>query len=388
MRTAWIAALGALACMASAAAAQTNLCVDEQTCKVATDRPASILVFPKVVVDPATGTDTVIQLVNTGGGPISVRCSYLNANGHCSNSGEICRTSAECGVGATCQPGWSETDFRVDMTRFQPISWNVSRGLASLPCDFLSGVACMDMANGRIPPVPEEPFIGEVKCVQVDDADGPVDFNELVGEATTIRAVGSALDASKYNAIGIQAIPGANNADNNLCLGGVVPNDDCPTGAEYAGCAQTLIMDHFFDDAQLDGLPDVHSTLTLVPCSEDFLNVTTNSITVQFLIFNEFEQRTSTSLRFRCLADRRLSDIDTGSSTGDDSSSIFNVGTQATLAGQTRITGVANGDLANGLVGVLQEMRACDGGPDGICTNAVNLHQQGRRVRTDVIKIP
>lgn len=376
MRSGWIAVL-ALAGMVAPAAAQTNSCFDVDTCKVASDRPASVLVFPTIRVDPATGTDTVVQLVNVGGGPSSVRCSYLNANGHCSNDNSVCRTSADCG-GATCVPGWSETDFRVTLTANQPISWNVSQGLSSLPCDLFSSHPCQQRADGRIPPVPEEPFLGELKCVQVDDADAPVDFNELIGEATTIRAQGTALDASKYNAIGIQAIPGANDGNNNLCLGGDLPNDDCPSGPEYAGCPQTLIMDHFFDGAELGGLPPLTSRLSLVPCSEDLLNGTVSSITVQFLLFNEYEQRTSTSMRFRCLADVRLSDIN----------SIFGVGTQATLAGQTRITAVAAGVAANGVVGLLHEDRECSNGPDGLCTTAVNLHQQGRRQRTDIIRLP
>lgn len=377
MNRVWIAAAGAFFGMVSVSAAQTNACFDVDTCKVATDRPASVLVFPKIVVDPTTGTDTVVHLVNTGGSPVTVRCSYLNANGHCSDTQAVCRTSADC-PGSTCIAGWSETDFRVTLTRFQPISWNASRGLSSLPCDILSSQPCQERSDGRIPPVAEEPFLGELKCIQVDDADAPVDFNELVGEATTIRAQGGELDVSKYNAIGIQAIPGANDGNNTLCLGGAVPNDDCPSGPEYAGCPQTLIMDHFFDDAELDGLPPLTSRLSLVPCAEDLLNSTVSSITVQFLLFNEFEQRTSTSMRFRCLADVQLSSINP----------IFSVSTQATLAGQTRISAVAAGTAANGVIGLLEERRECSTGPEGICTTTVNLHQQGRRLRTDIIRLP
>ena len=41
-----------------------------------TERPGSILIFPKIVT---SGTrDTVIQITNTGNMPIDVRCFYLN----------------------------------------------------------------------------------------------------------------------------------------------------------------------------------------------------------------------------------------------------------------------------------------------------------------------
>jgi hypothetical protein len=366
---------------AAAAAAQTNECVDASTCKVATDRPAAILVYPRVEVNADQGIDTVIQLTNTSEAPVGVRCSYLNANGHCSSTGEPCRSSSDCG-GSSCVQGWSETDFRITLTKLQPLSWNASQGLSFLPCDFLSGQAgCVQRNDGRIPPVPETPFIGELKCIEVDDSDAPIDSNDLIGEATTIRALGTALDASKYNAIGLQAIPGQNDHDNSLCLGGEIPSDTCPEAAEYAGCPQTLIMDHFFDGSTIGGSGEISNRLTLVPCGEDLLNAPGSSapaITVQFLVFNEFEQRTSTSLRFRCFGDRNLSDI----------ANIFSLGTQGTPAGQTRISGVGTIGSANGVLALLEEFRPCDDGPDQLCGAAVNLHQQGRRILSDVLRLP
>ena len=62
---------------------------------VSSTNAAAILVFPKIVVDTTTGgpderTDTIIQITNTADVPVNVRCFWVNANGHCSNSGSIC----------------------------------------------------------------------------------------------------------------------------------------------------------------------------------------------------------------------------------------------------------------------------------------------------------
>lgn len=374
------AAAALLLLSSTGAGAQTGACFDVDSCKAATDRPASLLVFPKIAVDSDAGVDTVIHLVNVSPQPTGVRCSYLNATSRCQNDGSPCETNSDCPGFASCVAGWVETDFRVTLTQNQPLSWNASRGLTFLPCDFSSpdGVACAGRNDGRIPPVAETPFIGELKCIQVDDADAPLDFNELTGAATVIRADGGLIDVSKYDAIGVQAIPGANDNDNVLCLGGVAETDECPQ-PEYAGCPQTLIMNHFFDGATPAGTPPVTTSLTVVPCAEDLLNATAPpSITVQLLLYNEFEQRTSTSFRFRCFASQTLSDI----------SSIFSITTQGTLSGQTRINAVSSGARANGILGLMEETRPCDVGPDFFCSTAGNLHHQGRRALNDVIQLP
>src|SRR5258705_534037 len=50
---------------------------------------AAIVVFPKLRVDSDSSStrriDTEIQLTNTSENAVSVRCFYVNANGHCSN---------------------------------------------------------------------------------------------------------------------------------------------------------------------------------------------------------------------------------------------------------------------------------------------------------------
>src|SRR6185369_12937647 len=102
--------------------------------------------------------------------------------------------------------------------------------------------------------------------------------------------------------------------------------------------------------------------------------------TAQFLVFNEFEQRTSTSTRVSCYTDLLLSDIDTRPSFSDDNSnSIFGIGVQGTLGGQSRIRGVATTepDVGHGLLGVaIQQITVID---VGTSSSAVNLNFQGVR---------
>jgi len=390
-----------LVVMAPGAQAQlTGTCSDENNCRIGTDRPASIVIYPRLVTDTSSGVDTVVTLVNAGERrSIDALCFYVNTNGHCSNNNAICNPSESptgCVTGATCVPGWIETDFRLTLTKRQPISWRLSEGAQFLPCDANNPEpeSCRtdDQGNpifnsGSIPPAPEDPFIGELKCIQVDEADVPVEFNELMGTATIV-STGTApgdIDVNKTNAIGIQAIPGRLDENEILCLGGE-PNDDCPNGAEYVGCPQTLIMDHYFDNALVRGEEEVTSRLTLVPCSQNFQNSSANlatRTTIQFLVYNEFEQRFSTSMRIACFEDRQISDIDTRFGDSDDSASIFNVGVQGTVSGQSRIRAVSVGDEGRGVLGQITEFYDC--GLDRPCTTASNLKTQGRRQFGDEI---
>lgn len=375
-------------------------------CKIGTDRAASIVIYPKILVDTSNGIDTVIQLTNASDRrTIDVECFYIRGTGECSNTGLPCLHNVDCGpIGQCLNQICPKRDFRLTLTKRQPVSWRASEGALFLPCDPASPdqETCIRDSNGAqifnqgsIPQVGDDPFIGELKCVQVDESDAPVSFNSLKGEATIVR-VGEGVDVAKYNAIGIQGIPGRQDGNNTLCLGGD-GSDACPNGAEYAGCPQTLILDHFFDDAYPTAGVDsrVRSDLTLVPCAENLEDsIAPPSLrTIQFLVFNEFEQRFSTSFRMGCFEERFLSDIDTrvepffgGAGLDDDGASIFNVAVQGTASGQTRIRAVSSGDQANGVLGVLLELHECENSPDNVCLAGVNLHQQGRRTLSDIIQ--
>ncbi|MBI3782837.1 MAG: hypothetical protein HY270_05480 [Deltaproteobacteria bacterium] len=364
---------------------------------VSSTNPAAIVVFPKVLVDVTRASgdyiDTIIQLSNTADNPVNVRCFYVNANGHCSNAPfAICdpynhEDPTECGSTAFCVPGWQETDFAFRLTSKQPIAWTVSDGqvlgvkdnsgnpiLGELPLANRPG-RTGEFNSGSIPPAPETPMRGELKCIQVGDDELPVDANSLKGEATIETVDTGVIDARGYNAVGIQAIEGANNHDNTLVL-----------GAEYNGCPNLLVIDHFFDDATepTSNQDTVTSKLTLVPCSEDFNFQAPRPVTVQYLVFNEFEQRFSTSRSVTCFQEIALSDIDTRLGSSDDQFSIFNVNVQGTLTGQTTARGVQTSDNTSGtgLIAVLEEFR------DNFWSNAVTTHQRGIRTQNDIILLP
>lgn len=364
--------------------------------QVASDRPAALLVFPKIAVDTRGVTsrgraDTLVRVTNISDEAITIKCFYVNANGHCSNApATVCMPGAPpgpdnpCGPGAICIPGWQEADFQVNITAGQPVAWLASEGAVAceevvgtdLPCfplDATGQAAPSNNGGSRVPPVSEDPFVGELKCIAVDRNDAPVERNELKGDVEIVRSDADFIDVLAYNAIGIPALADANDRDNVLVLGG--------DGAEYAGCPNVLIMDHFFDGA-LDPVSGrtVTSDLTLVPCTEDFLTQAPVTTTVQYLVYNEFEQRFSTSRPVTCFQEIRISAIDTAS----PDRSIFSAAVAGTLTGQTRLRGVASDKvgIGNTLLGVVEEFRAGAGGA------AFNLHLHGTRTQSDYIYLP
>jgi len=368
---------------------------------VASDRPAALLVVPKVVynTDPRYSpnlkpSDTEIQITNVSEEPIKVKCFYVNANAHCSNNPlSVCYTNADCqqfGLGGLCFAGWIETDFEFTLSPNQPIVWRAGEGLTNLP------LADTGQNEGSIPAVSEDPFRGELKCIAVGPDDEPVDRNDLKGEATIVAASADGIDARAYNAIGIQALPDANNGDNTLVIGG----EDDP---EYNGCPAVVIVDHFYDDAvePIDG-DILKSHLTCVPCSQnfEFQTVALFPTTLQFLLFNEFEQRFSASRPLRCWAEWELCSIDQkwdrpiGNFDPEFNScqrSIFSAFVSGTLTGQFRVRGVDDGsdEHGNGVLCVLEEFfRTTESLSSIRSSTAANTHQIGERSDTDFWEMP
>jgi hypothetical protein len=366
---------------------------------VASDRAAAIVVYPKIVVDSASGRDTIVRLTNTNTrSPISVHCFYIDANSHCTSDGSICTDSTSCGYGI-CNPGWVETDFNIVLTAGQPIEWEASEGLANselpLPhgvcnvnplvpcgplCDYFGGTCTASNVGTRIPPVAEDPFVGELKCIAVNDtADNvPIASNDLKGEANIETSTSSDLDVASYNAIGLQATAEAGTLipDNPLVLG---PGSD----GNYNGCPGVLILNSFFDLARdpISGAT-IRTDLTLVPCSEDLLRQISGSATVQYLVYNEFESRLSTSKPVNCFQEIELCKIDTTQCPR----SIFSAGLQGTLTGQIRINPVNNptSQLPSGLLGVAIERHG-----EAASSAAFNLHFSGQtRDTPDYITLP
>jgi hypothetical protein len=513
---------------------------------IGSDHPAAILVFPKLLVDTTNGLDTLIRISNVSDTALNVYCFYVNATPQCSlGDGTSCfpdepacfRDVGGQTIAGKCEPQWQPTDFIFRLTQDQPTGWLVSSG-ESVNCAFIDGVcsddgttrcdkdtdckagarcvqpACLPLDGGplgrtgpggqvnegAVPLSPEDPFIGELKCIAVDDAQQPVARNDLIGEVLIGRLQSGpdkTIALAGYNAIGIPALLNTcgpdgkcvltgtacqsdltceptNNRDRTLVLGGAVGT------AEYEGCPNILILDHYFDGAAdplianlceqpagtcsvtgatcasdsdcidnicvggpvgtcsvtntpcsvqtdcnntcgpgntctLSGdrcLKDVDcpvptfearvvTELTLVPCTEDFEDPTSGLLTTtaQFIVFNEFEQRFSTSRSIDCFKEIQLSNIDTVT----NERSIFSAGVQGTLTGQSRIRGVVPDDSTgrggNALIGVAEEFRCAGskiefptcGFTDAarmVSATAKNLHFQGRRPQSDFIYLP
>jgi hypothetical protein len=339
---------------------------------VASDRAAALVVFPFILGAPDSGIDTTVQLSNTSTEPVAVHCFYVNAIGQCSVTGDPCLETPDCPEAFDlCIPQWVETDFDVYLTARQPIAWQAGHGLLTddLPLDGVTQAGPNGQSNAgtRVPPFGEDGVgEGELKCYAVNGDRTPSDRNVLIGDSTlSIRpAMSQPLDVAKYSAVGFRAIEGANNGDDELILGG--------PDAEYDGCPNVLILDHFFDSATdpVSG-EGIVSSVILTPCTENFLDQAPTPIAVQYLVFNEFEQRFSTSHPVDCFFLSRLSHIDTSSTTR----SIFSVFVGGTLAGQTRIHGV-NG----GLIGIGATL-------SGNSLAEFNLHTQGEREAPDIITV-
>lgn len=361
---------------------------------VGSDIPAAIVTFPLVQVDE--GIDTFIQMANVNTSEIrAAQCFYINALGTCSITEEPCLVNFDCPeglAGEQCIPSWAESNFFFDFTPNQPLGWQASSGLDFLPCTVQGGQQICGLGGdpnsplGVIPDV-QQPFLGFLTCVAIEsvDVNDPIHANDFIGTATVISV--DPLDTLTYNGIGIQSTEDAP-GDRHLCLGG--GSDNCPD-AEYAACPQTLILNHFFDNSSPIADTTVFTDLVMIPCTQleaprpDRQAPDVVPTVAQFLVFNEFEQKTSTSTRVACYSALQLSDIDTRASYDlDDASSVFNIAVQGTIAGQTRIRGVATleQDVGHGLLAIAVQAILSE---DGVSTSAVNVNFQGQRAQPDVI---
>lgn len=313
--------------------------------EVTTDQPGAVLVFPKIVVD---GTrDTIIQVSNASGTLVRLRCFY---------------TARE--TNSESQDVWVTVDFNIALTRLQPTVWLASSGRPVTP----PGDRPPELEPGPVPPLAN--FLGELRCVAVNQAEQPVSRNVLTGSATIVDRATS--EIRRYDAVAIQGFP-KNNNDNTLLLNNV----------EYSSCPRVLLLNHFFDGA-IDPvlMTPVQSNITFVPCSTDYETGAPGTASLQFDVVNEFEQRLSASLPVRCFADLALSSIDGRS---DPTRSIFNVAIQGTLVGQTRIRPVPDGDNdhGHGVLAVAEEFHAPPRGG-----TAINLQLIPGNLQGDVMVLP
>jgi len=414
----------------AALAGSALIAVPAAQAQTSSDESAAIIIWPKVVYD-STGalfgqpTDTLINLSSNADSSLKqAHCFLVNATAHCdggANDGDACLTSSDCG-GGVCEPGWSEIDFNVFLTAEQPLAWLAGDGLSrgdfpiegpgqcSTPphnicfSDVSCGAGkCLVGPNGQnnlgsgVPPVGEDPFIGSLTCIQYDPtANPPVpdqsdSTNALIGEATifTTDDPDDAVSGAKYNAVGLKATA-ATGADTDAVLEIGTPAVGTPpvATADYEGCAGTLIVNHYFDGAtdpvsvgaNSSDNDQTATSLTLVPCGNNILEQTPGNVVAQFLVFNEFEQRFSSSRRVDCVFDSQISNIDTP----NNSRSIWSSGVSGTLTGQTRIQGVGGGENGSGLTGVATLAIDTD---DSTTYAAYSLDQMGTSAG-DLLTIP
>lgn len=315
--------------------------------EVSTDQPGAILVFPKIV--SSGDQDTVIQITNATGFRVFARCFYIDGSPDAISQ----------------EPEWLVTDFRTTLTRMQPTVWVAGQGLPAVPPDGRPD----DLYPGPIPPV-RIGFVGSLRCIVVDESERPVGRNALIGDATIIdRSTGM---TRKYRAISVRGLPG-NDGDNTLLLDGV----------EYGTCPRVVVMNHYFDDVPdpITSVP-IRSRLIVVPCSFDLETSQPGTSRLQFEVYNEFEQRLSTAMTVTCFADVALSSIDNAS---NPALSIFNVATQGTVVGQSRIRPVVDADVAHGhgAFVIAEEYRT-----DGSSEEALNVHFIGGNLQADVMVLP
>lgn len=356
-----------------------------------TERGSSVLIFPKVIFDPTAilgdyPTDTLIQISNTSNSLVHAHCHYINA----------APGRPDLPVSEENPPQWEEINFDIFLTKQQPTHWVVGLGRTQDPSDpicasdpQLNTVTNRDCVNagfdpGRIPLTPQ-PFIGELRCVEVDSSGAPINGNHLKGEATIVRqvpgAVGTRWESSKYNAIGLHGLNDiySNNSDFTLCIGGGV-RPGCPTGPEYAACPQRLLLNHYAVEAEdpiIDSLSGdsgpVTTEVTIVPCSQDLERLERTIVTLQFRIINEFEELYSASTTVDCWRTFSLEDV------------AFNIFDEAVLGSRFVQTQISTPAEQSGILGVVEEYHR-----QGtlVSTGARDIPFDGERVNGDIMAIP
>jgi len=350
-----LVALGMAAAGVVALASVASALVDPAS--VTTEQSGSVIIFPKVIWDGSR--DTIITISNTANNMAFAHCFYVNA---------------------AVRGQWTETDFDVFLTKQQPTHWNVSAGRRTLDLTS-SDPNTAGLLPGSVPPVPQG-FKGELKCIQVDEGGAPTRSNSLKGEAT-LRSLNG--DVSKYNAIALRGNmdAGADEGDaNDLTLDWTVNHS-----GEYSSCPDTLLFDFFAygaDDPVISELGDCDSaeggcpittTLTLVPCSENLELQQQGTVTVTYIIKNEFEERRSGGFVVDCFLDLPLNKLNLTQTTDPNGS--FTVGGLGTLTGYARITPNPG---AGGVIGIAEEVRQSDNDVSGRATTAAfNLQVEGNR---------
>jgi hypothetical protein len=312
---------------------------------VSTGEPAALLVFPLISVDGASGTDTLVELANTDEAAVGLRCLYENPSG-------------PEGV-----PSLSA--FFIHLMAAQPVAWRASAGLDAVP----------GSGGDSIPGLGTGAFTGILRCLAATPDGMPTDRNVLVGNATVEHfGAAAAPDSARYDATGVDALPGGPNGDTLLVLGG--------PAAEYAGCPESIVLQSFLDGATLalgsDGALQrgLSTTLALVTCASHLFGGT--SATVDLVVTNEFGQTAQATRALQTQLVAPLSQIDTDT----PSQSIFRVGTQGSLTGAIRITPRPG---SSGVLALAVAAYADPNGGGGLHSAAISPQLAGERSDPDLV---
>ena len=382
---------------------------------VTSDRAGSIVIYPKVIAD---GTrDTLIQLANTSNMAVIVHCVYINGAGSCEfDENEQCERDDDCTlfpIGDQCLNRWQETNFTIGLTRQQPTIWRVSTGrvadVGADPdgeCDLVDPSAaqprqaCPGIVLGNVIP-PNQPFRGELKCVQMDESETPIDGNALKGEALIEDLSNGQI--SKYNSINIIG----NQVDGNLSLElDNVEYNACPRRLEfvhYANRADDLVAEGLGASCGATGCP-VATEITLIPCTQHIEDQIGSVVTALYDTYDQQEQPLSASYFVDGWDNRDLAEIQEGaafdpalrgpilrtvirSATG--TRCIAGPNMNASCSDDDDCGGATNGGVCGpnaGLLGIVEEFHMVDGpdDPNGIVemlsgTAAANMHMVGSR---------
>lgn len=332
--------------------------------QVTTEQGASIIVFPKVLAD---GTwDTVIQITNQSVNIRHARCFYVN------------------GVpGPPRAP--AEIDFDVWLTHRQPTHWVVSQGRLNDPTNPRCSTDNRNCDGAGFDPGlvwrPPSGFRGELLCIEQDAGGFSIPGNALIGKATLHHLASGGV--TTYSAIGLQGFT-TNNLDNVLCLGGG-RSAQCPNGPEYAGCPDRWVLNHPAEGVDAESDSSVTTSITVVPCTRNFMTQAPSVVTMQFLIYNEFEQPFSASTSVTGWADLRLATIDSPSAVDR---SVFSRSFLGTTYAQTAIRQVPdNENPAFGFMLVAQTSRASSGANPLVTSTTLNVHGVGAKENTDLITL-
>jgi hypothetical protein len=203
----------------------------------------------------------------------------------------------------------------------------------------------------------------------------PVDDNVLRGAASieNVRAGDNYIDVARYGAIGLRAFAGAVNRDSALIIGGPAPEyESCPGRISLEATPQGYV-DTLGEDTTTAGL-----YLAQMPCSWDLARGGLPRAALQYRVFNEFAQTTSTTRIVEAPELRRATSIDSG----NPAFSIFGIGVQGTPAMRVDIAPVS---ANSGLLVVAFATQHRTAAPADIRTEVIQPANMGARAQLDAI---